>query len=601
MEHQFSITAQTCTLKTNKQENGSIILKENRSYIIPIYQRKYSWSNKEIEQFLEAIFTAYWGYDAKKPIKEPLFIGTMQLSKRSDDDNSFDVIDGQQRLTTFLMLIKVLKIKFPNSELLKTINLNWLSTKVNNGQQQHYLEETLNSFFEEEDTINPYTQNAITIRNYLNSRLDDNYTDIDILVQYVLSKIYFVVIKTQAGLAKTLQIFKAINTTGLDLNGGDIFKIRMYEYLTDKKGEKEEVFNKISDIYKKIDENNEVLKTKYNNIQKVLGLYKYFLVGKYNLPNKLLHEDTNRFFERMFDTMFSIKQWDIYKNHVNKIELSLSDLNDLIDTRHLWESNWRNRKDMTAENICIMYFIWRSTYHKYWSLTLIFNLVFKDEENIWEKTKTFSKQLAKLITIYNMRRPKLYSSLFYTFLPKLLKLMFNVSSSIEVLNHINNEIGNYDKHKSKNGHDLEWVLNGDITKPRKRKDLLCRLSALLEENYKTTDLEEINSLEKGLFFSNIHIEHIQAYKDKDKTSREHIWNTWGSDINSIGNLVILDGSLNISIGNNPYIIKQKTYKKNEFTILNKIAKEYDKWELEDCQNRKKYEVNKLIKYLFDKK
>lgn len=59
--------------------------------------------------------------------------------------------------------------------------------------------------------------------------------NIDSFVEYILNDILFVVIETVAGLSKTIQIFNTINTAGLDLNGDDLFKVRLYEYLHDIK------------------------------------------------------------------------------------------------------------------------------------------------------------------------------------------------------------------------------------------------------------------------------------------------------------------------------------------------------------------------------
>ena len=59
--------------------------------------------------------------------------------------------------------------------------------------------------------------------------------NIEKLLDYIREKLFFVVLETDATLSETLKIFDTINSTGLDLNGADMFKIRFYEYLSDKK------------------------------------------------------------------------------------------------------------------------------------------------------------------------------------------------------------------------------------------------------------------------------------------------------------------------------------------------------------------------------
>ena len=63
-------------------------------YIVPIYQRKYSWTDKEIEQLLEDII-----YNENNKY----FLGTLTVDKK--DDGRYEVIDGQQRLTTLCLIM----------------------------------------------------------------------------------------------------------------------------------------------------------------------------------------------------------------------------------------------------------------------------------------------------------------------------------------------------------------------------------------------------------------------------------------------------------------------------------------------------------------
>ncbi len=284
---QFAISAKTCTLKYNNQEGNAIILYNKTKFIIPIYQRPYLWTDEQLRKFIFDIFTSFWGNDGSSS-EEPMFIGTMQLTKNINNEQN--IIDGQQRLTTFLIFIKVLKIKFPDYKELCEISLDWLSTRVNNGKQQLYLEEVITSDLTfNKETLNPYLKNAYLINELIEEQTKDEEgkplpIKIDTFVKHLLSNVYFVIIETRAGLSKTLQIFNSINTTGLDLNGGDIFKIRMYEYLIDKKGWDETSFDKISGLYHSIDEQNSNLKYNATDIRGILSIYQNILIAKYNLP-----------------------------------------------------------------------------------------------------------------------------------------------------------------------------------------------------------------------------------------------------------------------------------------------------------------------------
>ena len=86
-------------LSINDVFNGS----ENVNYEIPIYQRNYAWEKDEIAALVRDV------WDACEKKKDAYYIGTLVTYDKGD--NVFEVIDGQQRLTTLFLLLKVLKVK----------------------------------------------------------------------------------------------------------------------------------------------------------------------------------------------------------------------------------------------------------------------------------------------------------------------------------------------------------------------------------------------------------------------------------------------------------------------------------------------------------
>lgn len=74
-------------------------------YDIPIYQRNYAWGSEQIEQLIEDI----------KSSKDEYFLGTLIVNQK--DSNVYEVIDGQQRLTTLFLLGRYLGLAFSNDAL----------------------------------------------------------------------------------------------------------------------------------------------------------------------------------------------------------------------------------------------------------------------------------------------------------------------------------------------------------------------------------------------------------------------------------------------------------------------------------------------------
>lgn len=76
---------------------------------IPNYQRDYAWSNDNIDDLFEDVFEAIETNTAH-------YIGTFILSKIVDKDGTYNVVDGQQRLTTLSMIINALIDRLHSSE-----------------------------------------------------------------------------------------------------------------------------------------------------------------------------------------------------------------------------------------------------------------------------------------------------------------------------------------------------------------------------------------------------------------------------------------------------------------------------------------------------
>lgn len=75
-----------------------------RKYIIPDYQRNYSWTvDEEISIFWDDFI-----YYLNSNIKSNFFIGPMVYKAESINSSEFEVIDGQQRLITFSILLSVI-------------------------------------------------------------------------------------------------------------------------------------------------------------------------------------------------------------------------------------------------------------------------------------------------------------------------------------------------------------------------------------------------------------------------------------------------------------------------------------------------------------
>ncbi|GAB6142430.1 DUF262 domain-containing protein [Methylosoma difficile] len=77
----------------------------NLPFLIPIYQRLYTWEHQHVERLLADLWAAY-----KHPVQSEYFIGAVVVSpsKQANGNQTLELIDGQQRMTTLWLIASVL-------------------------------------------------------------------------------------------------------------------------------------------------------------------------------------------------------------------------------------------------------------------------------------------------------------------------------------------------------------------------------------------------------------------------------------------------------------------------------------------------------------
>ncbi|EDM44941.1 hypothetical protein SCB49_02434 [unidentified eubacterium SCB49] len=591
MKEQFQINAYTATLTRSTNKNGMHIL-DNGNWEIPIYQRAYSWNDIEVLRFMRDLKD---GYQDENNNSVPMFIGTMQVSENKGSYR--EVIDGQQRLTTFLLLLDVINDRAGEEDL--RIATDWLTTKVNQGEAQKDLERAIAAEITELEQLAPlnkYAQNRLLIETFLDEENEktneDQSLDFIDFRNYITTQVYFICIETKATLSKTLQIFESINATGMDLNGGDLFKVSFYEYLRIKQNADENVFNDISELYAKIERANKDANKHVTNINDVLEIYKNVLISKYNLPNSLYFLGTATFYERLFDKILNDVSSDGFSDKINEVELSINDLNKLIEIR----IKWHDTIGVSAEEDLSYYFIRWSRYSRYWISILLYKFAFS--ENLTAKIQTeFIIKFNKVVWLYSVSYAKAINEC-HSFIRSVLKQMFIADDPQAIIDLLDKRIDLFKVNSEKNSHLINKI-SGVIAHNGKHKNLICRLSAMLDEDFLSTDKNKIKRLRNNLFVIPIDIEHIQSYHDSNNELREDVWEEWGVELNSLGNLVVLESDKNRSLGNKPFLIKKVVYKESVYESVRQLINDDELWTLEDAKTRKETKVKSLLDYMFN--
>ncbi len=224
-------------------------LKKGLYHQIPIYQRPYQWTEENCEKLLDDLFFNY-EYDRESDY----FCGSLVLveSDPNSKTETYDIVDGQQRLSTFILLAKVLADLY-NDCLLDTEYLEYLqeSWKDRYTERKRLSFNTIGSNAEDDfayalehfndsqasknkNNKNNYLKNAICLKDYL---MKKEIKNINSFIKWLYFNVKFITIICP-NIDKALRIFNVLNTRGLPLNATDIFKGELLKELAKEEDQK---------------------------------------------------------------------------------------------------------------------------------------------------------------------------------------------------------------------------------------------------------------------------------------------------------------------------------------------------------------------------
>ena len=176
-------------------------------YKIPIYQRNYAWEREEIYALIKDV------YDSLD--KSVYYIGTLVTYKR--EENIFEVIDGQQRLTTIYIILKALGIETIANR------LTYSARKVSAATI-----EQMPKFGDENDKgiLNGFNY----AKEALKEIIGDKKTDMDAFKCFFLNKVHIIHYRVPKDVDLN-HYFEVMNSRGEQLEKHEIVKAKLSEQL----------------------------------------------------------------------------------------------------------------------------------------------------------------------------------------------------------------------------------------------------------------------------------------------------------------------------------------------------------------------------------
>lgn len=542
-------------IKAKIENIKNILVNDERFYQIPDYQRPYSWDKDNLADLIDDLVNSY---SLNKD--ENYFCGSLVLV---NDENSerFDIIDGQQRTTTFTILACVFRdIYFEKlgakakdyitSSIQDKYDENRRKLKfLTDVKYQNNFEQTVlkKIDFKEIKNIekdikdNKYLQNAYFLRNFLIEKVDENKIEINDFIIWFYEKVVLTVIICPSQ-DTAIQIFNVLNDRGMPLSSIDILKSSLMLELQDSKEDR----NTFKSVWSEI---NSTLKFNDFDIEGMLTTYLYYKIAT-NPKSRLDKELLAVFKKEKKDSLAIVNEIDKF----SKAYIKLLTMND----KYVF---------------CLKYLK-----HKiYWNaiLTTAIFIDYKDTEKLKELLVAYYYQ--NWIAGATVARIKQTSF-------NLLKLV----KSNKPINKIQKEMkANLDKYNTTKTFKDEIV--GAWVYGRKWDRAILLLIEYFSNDSENPTFQPINS--------KLHLEHIlpqtvtEEWKNIFSDEDIELWT------NSLSNLTLLSMRKNIQAKNYSFAEKKRAYENKDnvvssFKITQDVLK-YNQWTIDEMKDRESKLVTKI--------
>lgn len=558
--------------------------KKAESFFIPSYQRGYRWTEQQVKELLEDI----WEFICKKNKDEFYCLQPIVVKKNKEDILKWDVIDGQQRLTTIFIILKILADKIESDN--KTFSLSYETRE----KSSEFLENELSKIDDTNIDFFHMSKAYMSILEWFQNKANDGYPTIKSkFISPFLEDMKIIwyeiddtkIVNEDNKYKNDIEIFTRINMGKIPLTNAELIKALLIQgyglkgnkdnkqfelasewdfmeyslqnddfwyFINKEKNEKatriEFIFELIAKNYLKVVEENFV---KEMEKDKSIDRYYEFHIINHYLQNDIRDED-----EKKKETIYE-KLWKEVKNYFRIL------------------NEWNEDREF---------------FHKIGFLIIYSKktmLDFIDEYTKENSTKkefrdfldNQIKEIFKNIEVEDLNYEKDGESI------RKVLLIFNISTIIG--NKESNLRFQFDRYKKQNW-DIEHIRSQADKYPNKKeekeswiKDILNLIAVEKTED----EILKMNKKEFETFFNK-----IQKNIDGEDDFNKH----------SIGNLTLLDSETNRSYGNAFFSIKRKTIIENDkngtfipictknlfLKYYSKNATDLQKWTKQDAEDYK---------------
>jgi uncharacterized protein with ParB-like and HNH nuclease domain len=587
-------------------EDGYLFQKHKTHFNIPHYQRGYKWEPSNVEKLLDDV-NNFEMADGKFYCLQNITI--------ISDGKQFNVIDGQQRLTTLTIILSYLgnkllvkdKVRFPENSIRKFTNkfINNIITNNDVDFPNEDWEEFIEQYpdYDLQDISHIYNvQNAISL--WFKSKRDNKNKFEENFLEKLLNNVKIIVNEVDETTGEE-KVFGNLNSKRVPLDGSDLIRAILITRVAREEGRKENDIKNI--VY--VNERRVKLGWELDQINNWWG-----------------REDVKNYFSKFTSIKSELsgsdkKLFDEVKYPINYLYLLFAEKKDGQTklTLDLIEQHSNNAIALYKEILKLHYTLqdWFEDKEIYHYLGFLFNITEKQKKisfkNVWElwlssKTRkdfmlSLKKEIKKHFVIdneifdYKDLRINWYvdkpSELIRTLI--LMDVIYSVKT-----NQIRLPYNCFTKHSN----DVEHIFPQNPAELKDKKKYVEFLDKYYsEKNEVKFDLSKFSKKQDDENYIKSVDDYIQ-----NKTSN--------FAINSIGNLVLLFNKLNKSISNSIYSTKRSriiefhnqgnfiqphTFKVfvRDFNDVNQLNKDYEYWTNDDIVKNSTYINQQVINFFKD--
>lgn len=565
------------------QKNIKLLFEDKKSdFLIPDYQRPYAWTETECQTLWEDLFEFAFPEKDKDKFNndDEYYLGPIVTFK--NENNKLEIIDGQQRLTTLMLLLRAFYVKFlyaqddntiktreniakclwktdefgnPNKDALK------IDSEVATDKDKEEFLEILRTGEARKELKSNYANNY----RFFQEKIDEFSMMFPMYLSYFPTRILnnCILLPIEADNQNTaLRIFSTLNDRGMPLSDADIFKAQFYKYYS-KKSEKEQFIKKWKEL-------EEVCGKIFKPItgtpmDELFTRYMYFERAKKGIKSSTT-EALRKFYEK-----------DSYALLNNDTTLP-----NLIDLAEFWNDISNQDQDRFSEKVLKRLFVLNYAPNGMWTYFLsVYFMQNRDQNNNLDDDKLydFLNKITGFIWAYAITNPGVNA--------------LRTPVYAEMINIVENRDIMFDEYKFEKELLRNSIENYGFWNQRPVTKSMLAWWAFQNNEQDLISLDNIYE-----------IEHIYARNRQDK--EKSLTNT--KNIDALGNKAILEKRINIRASDYRFEDKKKYYEgytnlrnqKKEGTLNNeliKLANSKEDFTENDIVNRNNEIINSFISFL----